>query len=115
MLNTTRSRDRRRPAGATSASYTTPALGLADDGTLLRVEVTNSRGSTTSREATLFVETVIVAGLEASITPDALVVNPGVTAQLTLSIQNVGNVPLIDIVVVAPACGSLLGPGSGSL
>src|SRR5439155_1031486 len=42
-------------AGATSASYTTPATTTADSGSTFRVVVTNSAGSTTSNAATLTV------------------------------------------------------------
>jgi len=41
--------------GATAASYTTPALTLADNGARYSVTVTNSAGSVTSAEATLTV------------------------------------------------------------
>jgi len=42
-------------AGATSASYTTPATTLADDGAAFHCVVTNSAGSVTSNAATLTV------------------------------------------------------------
>ena len=42
-------------AGATAASYTTPATTLADDGTLFNVVVTNSMGSVVSANARLSV------------------------------------------------------------
>jgi hypothetical protein len=42
-------------AGATSASYTTPVLAVADSGTTYSVMVSNSQGSVTSREAALTV------------------------------------------------------------
>ena len=42
-------------AGATAASYTTPAAAPADDGTLFSVVVTNSMGSVVSANATLSV------------------------------------------------------------
>lgn len=41
--------------GATAASYTTPALAVADSGATYSVVVSNSQGSVTSREATLTV------------------------------------------------------------
>jgi hypothetical protein len=44
-------------AGATSASYTTPATTAADNGTLFSVVVSNSAGSVTSNNATLTVKT----------------------------------------------------------
>ena len=43
-------------AGATSASYTTPPVALADNGAKFRVQVSNSAGTTTSNEATLTVQ-----------------------------------------------------------
>ena len=44
-------------AGATSASYTTPATTAADNGSLFSVVVSNSAGSVTSNNATLTVKT----------------------------------------------------------
>ena len=40
-------------AGATSGSYTTPALALADDGARFSVVISNSKGTVTSGEASL--------------------------------------------------------------
>jgi len=48
-------------AGATSASYTTPATTSSDNGTQFRVVVSNSAGSATSNTATLTVTTVAKA------------------------------------------------------
>ncbi|MDM0116386.1 SBBP repeat-containing protein [Variovorax sp. J22R133] len=48
-------------AGATSASYTTPVTGLADNGAAYRVVVSNSAGSATSASATLSVVAAPVA------------------------------------------------------
>ena len=45
-------------SGATSASYTTPPVTLADDGAQFQVVVSNSLGSTTSNPATLRVRNV---------------------------------------------------------
>jgi hypothetical protein len=42
-------------AGATSASYTTPATAPTDDGSQFKVTVSNSAGSVTSNAATLTV------------------------------------------------------------
>ena len=42
-------------AGATSSSYTTPALSVGDSGTRYSVSVTNALGSITSAEATITV------------------------------------------------------------
>ena len=44
--------------GATSASYTTPATTLADDGDRFRCQVSNAAGSATSIAATLMVQAV---------------------------------------------------------
>jgi len=46
--------------GATSASYTTPATVIGDNGTTYRCVVTNSAGTATSTSATLTVTTVVV-------------------------------------------------------
>jgi len=48
-------------AGATAASYTTPALSLADSGLRLRVVASNSAGTATSDAATLTVSAAAVA------------------------------------------------------
>lgn len=45
-------------SGATSATYTTPALQLTDDGSMFTVVVTNSAGSVTSNSAKLTVSAV---------------------------------------------------------
>ena len=47
--------------GATTSSYTTPPVTVADDGSKFRVQVSNSAGSTTSNEATLTVQTTPTA------------------------------------------------------
>lgn len=46
-------------AGATQATYTTPALTVADDGTLFRSNITSGGSSTTSGEATINVDGTI--------------------------------------------------------
>ena len=51
-------KDTNNIAGATSASYTTPATALADDGSQFSVVVTNSVTSVTSNSATLTVNAV---------------------------------------------------------
>ena len=50
-----------RIAGATSASYTTPATATADSGSTFDVVVSNSAGSVTSSAATLTVTAAVVA------------------------------------------------------
>ena len=49
-------------AGATSSSYTTPALSVGDSGTRYSVTVTNPLGSVTSPEATITVTPVGTGG-----------------------------------------------------
>src|SRR5277367_610605 len=48
-------------AGATGASYTTPATATTDNGSTLRVAVSNTAGSVTSNAATLTVNAAVVA------------------------------------------------------
>lgn len=48
-------------AGATQASYTTPATSLSDTGTLLRLQAVNSAGTTLSAPATLTVAPALIA------------------------------------------------------
>jgi hypothetical protein len=78
-------------AGATSASFTTPATTSADNGTSYRVIVTNPVSSVTSNAATL---TVNAAGGAPSITtqPANQTVNVGQTA--TFSVTATGTAPL---------------------
>jgi len=49
-------------AGATSSSYTTPALSVGDSGTRYSVSVTNALGSVTSAEATITVTSASTGG-----------------------------------------------------
>jgi serine protease len=49
-------------AGATSSSYTTPALSVGDSGTRYSVSVTNALGSVTSAEATITVTVASTGG-----------------------------------------------------
>ena len=49
-------------AGATSSSYTTPALSVGDSGTRYSVSVTNALGSVTSAEATITVTPAAAGG-----------------------------------------------------
>ncbi len=51
-------------AGATSASYTTPATTSADNGAAFRVVVTNSVNSVTSNSATLIVNAVVAVSTD---------------------------------------------------
>lgn len=78
-------------AGATSASYTTPATQLSDSGSTFRVTITNSAGTTTSNSATL---TVTAAPVAPSITtqPANQTVTAGQTA--TFTVVATGTTPL---------------------
>ena len=67
-------------AGATSASYTTPATTSADNGTSFRVIVTNAVSSVTSNAATLTVST----GPSITTQPANQTVNVGQTATFTV-------------------------------
>ena len=67
-------------AGATSASYTTPATTSADNGTAFRVIVTNPVTSVTSNAATLTVN----AGPSITTQPANQTVNVGQTATFTV-------------------------------
>ena len=51
-------------SGATSSSYTTPAVVSADNGASFRVVVTNGAGSVTSNSATLTVVTALPSGTD---------------------------------------------------
>ena len=78
-------------SGATSASYTTPATAVSDNGALFTVIVTNSAGSVTSNAATL---TVTAAPVAPSITqqPANQTVTAGQTA--TFSVTATGTATL---------------------
>ena len=70
-------------AGATSASYTTPATSISDNGTQFKVVVTNPAGSVTSNPAAL---TVTATAITPSITtqPANQSVSAGQTATFTV-------------------------------
>src|SRR5271156_1368753 len=78
-------------AGATAASYTTPATTSADNGSQFVVVVSDSAGNTTSNTATL---TVTAAAVAPSITtqPASQTVTAGQTA--TFSVVATGTAPL---------------------
>ena len=67
-------------AGATSASYTTPATTSADNGTAFRVIVTNPVTSVTSNAATL----TVISGPSITTQPANQTVNVGQTATFTV-------------------------------
>ncbi|MBL0312145.1 MAG: PKD domain-containing protein [Holophagaceae bacterium] len=75
-------------AGATSASYTTPATTTADNGAAFSVVVSNSAGSATSANATLTVTAPVVA---VSITPATATIDTGATQQFTASVTGSAN------------------------
>ena len=92
-------------AGATGASYTTPATTLTDDGAIFRCVVSNSAGSVTSEPATLTVTaSTSTALLSDDFNPETTEPNPvwrfydpysGVTGQSTLTFD--GTNALIEI------------------
>jgi len=84
-------RNRSAISGATTASYTTPATTVADNGARFRVVVTNAGGSVTSAEATLGVTAAVVAPAIAS-APLGTTVQEGQTASFTASAS--GTAPL---------------------
>jgi phosphatidylinositol-3-phosphatase len=69
-------------AGASASSYTTPPSGVADNGTLYSVAVTNSAGTLTSNDAVLTVKSTSTAPL-LTITTTSL---PGGTVQSPYSV-----------------------------
>jgi hypothetical protein len=81
-------------AGATASSYTTAALGVADNGAGYGVLVTNSAGSASSAIATLTVTPLPPVGTAPGITaaPQAQIVSDGQPA--TFSVAAAGSPPL---------------------
>jgi Immunoglobulin domain/Immunoglobulin I-set domain len=75
-------------AGATSASYTTPATLSGDNGALFSVVITNSAGSVSSANATL----TVTSGLAITTQPASQTVTVGATA--TFSVVASGTPPL---------------------
>ena len=76
-------------SGATSASYTTPATIIADNGALYKVTVSNSAGSVTSNSAALTVNPAPVA--------------PSITTQPTNQIVTVGQTATFMVVAAGTA------------
>src|SRR5947207_6064056 len=66
-------------AGATSASYTTPATATSDSGSTFRVIVTNTAGTVTSSAATLTVNAAAAAPSITSLNPTTSFVGMSVT------------------------------------
>ena len=79
------------PGSATSASYTTPATVLGDNGATFTVTVTNSAGNVTSNAATLTVNAALVAPTITT-QPQSQTVTVGQTA--TFSVVASGTAPL---------------------
>ena len=75
-------------AGATAASYTTPATTASDSGSLFTVVVSNSAGSVTSSAATL----TVVSPPRITTQPQSLTVTAGQTA--SFSVVATGTAPL---------------------
>lgn len=73
-------RDGQAIAGATSATYTTPALATGDDGARYSVVVTNSAGSATSSDAVSTVFTPPAAAANCSGQPTDLTAESGTNA-----------------------------------
>lgn len=78
-------------AGATTASYTTPALSVADSGGQYSVVVSNSAGSVTSNNASVTVQAVAVAPAIGA-QPATVTVTAGATA--SFSVAATGTAPL---------------------
>ncbi len=76
-------------ADTSSASYTTPALSLADSGAQYRVTVSNAAGSATSAAATL---TVNPSPPTITVAPTSVAVAAGQTASFTATVT--GSAPL---------------------
>jgi hypothetical protein len=79
-------------SGATSASYTTPAIVASDNGATFTVTVTNSTGSITSSTATLTVNAVVSGAPAITTQPANQTVAVGSTA--TFSVVATGTAPL---------------------
>nr|WP_306672428.1 S8 family serine peptidase [Geothrix fuzhouensis] len=73
-------------SGATSSSYTTPAVTAADNGATFSVVVTNAQGSVPSSDATLTVLTALVPTVE--VQPAALGCFPGEAIAFTARVTN---------------------------
>jgi hypothetical protein len=84
-------RDGSAIAGATTASYTTPATALVDDGALFAVRVSNAAGTITSAAARLTVQQAPVAP-QITAQPQAATVTAGQTASFEVTAS--GTAPL---------------------
>lgn len=102
--------------GATASTYTVPATAIGDNGTQIRVRVTNAAGSATSAAATLTVQAPVAAGIVAQ--PVGITVTAGNAA--SFSVQAEGSGPLTyqwqrDGTNIAGATGSSYALASPSL
>jgi len=114
-------------AGATSASYTTPTLALADTGSVYTCEVTGKAGTVASNPATLTVQVLGAATTVSSTTvtaiPDATSGGPGTAVEIPFTVAgvtgNVGEVTMavylthtwvgdLDITLVAPDASTVI-------
>jgi DNA-binding beta-propeller fold protein YncE len=76
-------------SGATSASYTTPATAITDNGATFRVLISNSAGSVTSAGATL-----TVSGSTATLRPDVILTALSyANGTFNCTVKNQGNGP----------------------
>ena len=78
-------------AGATSSTYTTPAMAVADSGAVFTVEISNMAGTVSSNSATVTVNPVAVAPA-ITVQPGSLSVTAGQTA--TFSVTARGTAPV---------------------
>jgi hypothetical protein len=81
-------------AGATAATYTTPALAAADSGALYSVRVTNAAGNLTSGSALLTV-TATAAAPSIATQPASLAVTEGLPAAFTVSATGTGTLSYV--------------------
>lgn len=79
--------------GATKASYTTPAVTQADNGTLFSVMISNVAGSVTSNTATLTVSTAPPTPPSITIQPISETITEGKTA--SFAVKAIGTKPLL--------------------
>jgi len=85
-------------AGATTASYTTPAAQLSDNGALFRVVVTNAFGTVTSGNATLSVTAVVPGPVTVTLAPPTPGAQPKQLAlSWTISGPGAGAITLIRV------------------
>jgi hypothetical protein len=98
--------------GATSATFTTPAAALSDNGTQFTVNVANSVGSITSSAATLTVNAPVVA---ITVNPNNAAVDVGNSQQFVGSVTGTSNIAVIWSVSGAGctgvACGTISNNG----